>query len=93
MNQSLNIHYARARQDEIQRLISGREMVDEWQPAPPGRWIDRMGRSLVHLGTRTAVGKALIVDYDEARARERYGAGSMEAILTRRSWKLVGIGL
>ena len=27
------------------------------------------------------------------RARDRYGAGSMEAILTRRSWKLVGIGL
>jgi len=52
MNQSLSAHYAHARQDEIERLVSGRRVADQWQPAPPGRLVDLMGRGLVHLGAR-----------------------------------------
>ena len=52
MNQSLSVHFAQARQAEIQRSVSGRQVADQWQPAPPGRLIDLMGKSLVHLGAR-----------------------------------------
>jgi hypothetical protein len=52
MNHSLNTHFAQARQREIARLVSGRRIADQWQPAPPGRLVDRMGKSLVHLGAR-----------------------------------------
>jgi hypothetical protein len=52
MNQSITAHYASARQDEIQRRVAARRVADEWRPAPPGNLADRVGRGLVHLGTR-----------------------------------------
>ena len=52
MNPTLSTHYAHARQDEIERRVLARRIADQWQPAPPGSLSDRMGKSLVHLGTR-----------------------------------------